>query len=186
MEPQIEVHGLVLPSHLRDLITAQLSKIEQRFGRLTSFRIAVRAPGLHHQMGENFFVSIRAALPGRPEIDVGKVRGDDPRDSDLAFAVNDAFRRMKRQLQRQSTLRVPSGHVHRGSLEGRILSLDPEKGCGFIAAEDGREIYFNMRSVLGNRFEDLLAGDRVAYHEEKGEKGPQASTVKLLKRRSHA
>lgn len=186
MEPQIEVHGLVLPSHLRDLITAQLSKIKQRFGRLTSFRIAVRAPGLHHQMGENFSVSIRAALPGRPEIDVGRIPGKDPRHSDLAFAVGDAFRRMKRQLQRQSTIRGESGHVRHRALEGQILSLDAGKGCGLIGAEDGREIYFHAHSLLGNGFEDLLAGDRVAYHEEKGEKGLQASTVKLLKRRSHA
>jgi cold shock CspA family protein/ribosome-associated translation inhibitor RaiA len=186
MEPQIEVNGLVLPSHARDLITAQLSKIEQRFGRLTSFRIAVWAPGLHHQKGENFSVRIRAALPGRPEIDVGRICGRDPRQSDLAFAVNDAFRRMKRQLQRQSTLRAPSVREHHGSSEGRILSLDPERGCGFIGAKDGSEIYFHAHSVLGHRIEDLIVGDRVAYHEEKGEKGPQASTVKLLKRRSGA
>lgn len=114
MEPQIEVHGLVLSTHARDLITAQLSKIEQRFGRLTSFRIAVGAPGHHHQQGENFSVRIWAALPGRPEIDVGRIQGKDPRQGDLAFALNDAFRRMKRQLQRQSGLRAPGAQPMKG------------------------------------------------------------------------
>lgn len=186
MEPQIEIHGLVLPSHARDLIMAQLAKIQQRFGRLTSFRITVRAPELHHKKGENFSVRVRAALPGRPEIDVGRTNGKDGRQSDLTFALNDAFRRMKRQLQRQSILLAPSAHGHHGSSEGRILSLDHERGCGFLGADDGSEIYFHAHSLLGDRFEDLLVGDRVAYHEEQGEQGPQASTVRLLERRSHA
>jgi cold shock CspA family protein len=45
---------------------------------------------------------------------------------------------------------------------------------------DGREIYFHRNSVLDGGFARLAAGARVTFAEEAGEKGPQASTVKLL------
>ena len=51
---------------------------------------------------------------------------------------------------------------------------------GFIETADGREIYFHRNSVLNDAFSRLAPGTRVAFSEEMGEKGPQASSVKLL------
>ena len=45
---------------------------------------------------------------------------------------------------------------------------------------DGREIYFNRNSVLGAAFDRMEIGSEAAFAEEQGEKGPQASTVRLL------
>jgi cold shock CspA family protein len=51
--------------------------------------------------------------------------------------------------------------------------------CGFIETADGREIYFHRNSVLDNGFERLTVGSEVRFVEEIGEKGAQASTVRL-------
>jgi cold shock CspA family protein len=51
---------------------------------------------------------------------------------------------------------------------------------GFIATTDGREIYFNARSVVSARFDELKVGMGVAYTEEAGGEGPQASTVRII------
>jgi cold shock CspA family protein/ribosome-associated translation inhibitor RaiA len=177
---QLETHGINLPSHLQDLIEAQLRKLEGRFGRITACRVAIRAPGAHHQMGEPYSVSIKVALPGNREVNVGRISHNrDPRQSNIAFAVNDAFRRASRQLRRQAQKLNGDVKQHFGP-EGRIASLDARKSCGFLTAADGREIYFHAHSVLGGKFDQLLIGDRVAYHEEEGESGPQASTVRIL------
>lgn len=178
---QIEVHGFELSSHVQDLVAAHLRKMEERFGRSIACRLVIRAPGAHHQMGEPFSVGIRVALPGGREVNVGRISNShDPRQADLVFAVNDAFRRAMRQLRRQASKLQDEDKQHIGNPVGRVVRLQPEKSYGFLATEDGREIYFHAHSVLGGRFSKLLPGDRVTYHEEKGEQGPQASTVRVM------
>jgi cold shock CspA family protein len=57
--------------------------------------------------------------------------------------------------------------------------LFPERGYGFLTTSDGREVYFHQNSVLGNKFKDLKIGTEVRFVEEPGDKGPQASTVRV-------
>lgn len=54
-----------------------------------------------------------------------------------------------------------------------------DEGYGFIQAGEDR-IYFNRASVLYDAFDQLAVGPRVAFAEEKGETGSQASTVRML------
>lgn len=63
-----------------------------------------------------------------------------------------------------------------------MAKLDPAGEFGFIETTDGRQIYFHRNSVLYGGFARLGLGARVVYVEEAGEKGPQASTVKPLKK----
>jgi cold shock CspA family protein len=58
--------------------------------------------------------------------------------------------------------------------------LSPVDEFGYLEAEDGHEVYFHRRAVLDGAFDRLTVGTRVSFVEEPGEKGPQASTVKLL------
>jgi cold shock CspA family protein len=55
-----------------------------------------------------------------------------------------------------------------------------DEGYGFLTAEDGREIYFHQNSVLHRAFHRLKIGMKVIFVEEQGEKGLQASTVRVL------
>ena len=58
--------------------------------------------------------------------------------------------------------------------------LDASGDFGFLEAADGHEVYFHRNSVLDGAFSLLAVGTHVAFAEEMGDKGPQASTVKLL------
>jgi len=98
----IETHGMPLSTSVREMIDAHVAKIRGRYGRLTGCRVVVRAPGAHHKGGEPYAISLHITLPGKREVNVGRVsNAHDPRLADLAFAVNDAFRRAMAQLQRQ-------------------------------------------------------------------------------------
>jgi cold shock CspA family protein len=66
---------------------------------------------------------------------------------------------------------------------GLVARIDPSGDFGFIATSDGREIYFHRNSVLNGAFERLKPGSSVAFAEEDGEKGPQASTVRPTSKR---
>ena len=80
--------------------------------------------------------------------------------------LQDRVRRMQGQVKTPE--RPPSGTV---------TKLGDE--FGFLEAADGHEVYFHRRSVLNDAFPRLKIGEQGTFVEELGEKGPQASTVKL-------
>ena len=69
---------------------------------------------------------------------------------------------------------------HEGQPIGTVVRLDPAGEFGFLRSSDGEEFYFHRNSVLDGNFSELAVGSRVTFADEIGEKGPQATTVKLL------
>jgi cold shock CspA family protein len=64
----------------------------------------------------------------------------------------------------------------------RVSKLVSTQDYGFLKTPEGREIYFHRNSVLNDAFSRLEIGTEVAFTEEEGERGPQATTVKLVGR----
>jgi cold shock CspA family protein len=69
---------------------------------------------------------------------------------------------------------------HDVKLQAKVIKLFPEMDYGFLETPDGREIYFNRDSVLDTHFNRLRIGSAVHFAGEVGEKGPRATTVKLV------
>jgi len=106
---QIEFENIQPSPELRTAIDQRLNGLESRFGRVTAGRIVVRGPGDRHQTGGQYQVTIRLALPDGREVNVGRTPTADERYADLTFAVDDAFKRARRQLQDQA--RIMRGEV---------------------------------------------------------------------------
>ena len=49
--------------------------------------------------------------------------------------------------------------------EGTIKKLVGDRGFGFIAQEDGSEIFFHRSKVTGEAFDSLTEGQRVSYEK---------------------
>lgn len=181
---EIDFQGLEPDERVRSVIAAHVRQLEERFGRITAGRVVLKGPGGRHRTGGLFEVSIRLALPDGREVNVDHTRQNDERYSDLPFAINDSFKRARRQLQ--DHVRKMQGDVKTsvGAPVGVVVELDPLGEFGFIETPDGREIYFHRNSVLGGEFAKLAVNSHVSYAEEIGDKGPQASTVKLLEKHS--
>lgn len=177
---KIDFQGLNVSAGTREAIAKHLAELEQRYGRVTACPVVLKGPGQHHRAGGLYEVSIRLSLPDGREVDISRTPKADERHSDLSFAIGDAFKRARRRLQDQ--VRRLQGQVkqHDGQPIGRVTRLDELGEFGIIEAADGQEIYFHRNSVLNNEFSKLKVGARVSYFEEAGEKGAQASTVKLL------
>jgi CspA family cold shock protein len=62
--------------------------------------------------------------------------------------------------------------------EGKIKRLMRDRGFGFIAATDGREIFFHRSELNNVEFDDLKEGDNLEFNVTQGAKGPQAVQVK--------
>ena len=181
---EIEYQGMEARPQIQAALAKHVADLEQRFGRVTACRVVLKAPGGHHRTGGLYEVNIRLALPDGREVNVDRTAQADERHSDLDFAINDAFKRARRQLQDQ--VRELQGQVkhHEGPPIGTVVQLDPLGEFGLLKASDGQEIYFHRNSVLGGDYSRLVVGSRVTYAEEMGEKGPQASTVKLMGKHS--
>jgi cold shock CspA family protein/ribosome-associated translation inhibitor RaiA len=177
---KIEFQGMAGTPELEAAIAAHVAQLEQRWNRITACRIVLKGPGQHHQAGGLYEIHIHLALPDGREVNVRRTAAADDRRTDLTFALNNAFKRARRQLQDRR--RRTEGQVkhHEGQPLGTVVRLDPSAMFGFLEAGDGREIYFHRNSVLNNAFARLAVGSRVNFAEEAGEKGSQATVVKLV------
>jgi len=61
---------------------------------------------------------------------------------------------------------------------GTVKKVVPERGFGFITAEDGKDYFFH-RSVLAATldFDQIAGGEKVNFDIEQDPKGPRAKNV---------
>ena len=176
---QIEFEGFQASPELQAAIEKHIADLEGRFGRVTAGRVVVKGPSDHHQTGGQYQVSVRLALPDGREVNIGRTPKQDERYADLTFAVDNAFRRARRRLQDQARLMRDQTKQHENQPIGTVVRIDASGEFGFLEGADGQEIYFSRNSILGDASK-IEPGTRVSYVEEIGEKGPQASTIKVL------
>jgi cold shock CspA family protein/ribosome-associated translation inhibitor RaiA len=177
---EIDFQGLKGNEKLRACVLKHVAVLEQRFGRITACRVVIKAPSERHRTGGACEITIRLSLPQGREVDIGRSEKPDDRHADAVVALNDAFKRARRRLQDHA--RRMRGHVksHDAPPIATVKRFDEVSGFGFLETEDGREIYFHKNSLLDGGSRQVAPGTRVTFFEEMGDKGPQASTVKLL------
>jgi ribosome-associated translation inhibitor RaiA len=98
---------------LTQLISEEVEALERVYGRLTSCQVTVRVPDNHHRTGL-YAVNIRLAMPGNYDIVVDQLPDNDSRFAIPQYAVTDAFRRAKRQIQdRAKKMRGETKTLHK-------------------------------------------------------------------------
>jgi cold shock CspA family protein len=96
--------------------------------------------------------------------------------------VREAFDTAARLLEDYVRRRRGQTKRHDPVAHGRVRVVMPGQDHGFLETVDGREVYFHRNSVVGGQFGALVPGTEVAFVEEPGEKGPQATTVRVVGR----
>ncbi|MFI5032866.1 MAG: HPF/RaiA family ribosome-associated protein [Reyranellales bacterium] len=92
---KISFQGSDTSEALNALIGEHVEALEKVYGRMTACHVMVQVPDRHSGL---FAVHIHAALPGGADVNIDHTPTADERFHDPQFAVNDAFRRAKRQL----------------------------------------------------------------------------------------
>lgn len=164
-------------------IREKAAKLELFYGRLMSCRVVVESPHRHHHKGKLYHLRIDMTVPGG-ELVVNREPDKRASHKDIYVAIRDAFGAARRKLQDYARRRRGVVKVHQATRHARVSKLFPEEEFGFLETPDGREIYFHRNSVLEPGFGHIEVGAEVYFAEEEGEKGPQASTVKLVGKRS--
>jgi CspA family cold shock protein len=61
--------------------------------------------------------------------------------------------------------------------QGKVKWFNARKGYGFIAGEDGQDIFVHYASISSEGYKTLNEGQDVTYDVVKGEKGLRAENV---------
>ena len=198
MIPLVETTFKNMPQSdvLETLIATEATKLERFYDRITRCRVLVEKPHRHHLHGAPYHVRVELDVPGTvivvgdaPTEHASLVRseGERLRKSDefagahkyAEVAVADAFRLAGRRLQDYARRIAGAVKTHEPAPIGTVSVMKDD--YGFIRTGDDREIYFHRNSVLAGAFDRLKEGSTVRFSEEEGEKGPQASTVTLVR-----
>ncbi len=63
---------------------------------------------------------------------------------------------------------------------GNVKWFNDQKGFGFIAAEDGKDVFVHHTVIEGQGYKTLTDGEAVEYECESSDKGLKATRVKRL------
>ncbi len=196
LTPSITFRGIDPSAALEAEIRARIGKLETYYRPIMGCHVLVELAERHHETGNRYHVRIDVTVPGEEivvtheaglhataqDVDAEKTTKEaeaDPERKHARVALREAFDIARRRLQ-------DYGRRQRGTVKasarqplGRVVQLFPIDEYGYIEAQDGHEVYFQKSSVLKNAFDRLTVGSTVSFAEEPGEKGPQASTVKV-------
>jgi ribosomal subunit interface protein len=160
-------------------IRERATKLDRYYDRIMSCRVIVEAPHRRHHQGTLFHVRVDVTVP-QGELVVSREPEERHSHEDVYVAIRDAFNAAQRRLAAYARRQRGDVKVHEAPPVSRISKLFSDEGYGFIEIPAGGEIYFHRNSVLNGAFDRLEVGDEVLCAEELGEKGPQASTVRLV------
>jgi cold shock CspA family protein/ribosome-associated translation inhibitor RaiA len=168
---QITAHNFTLSPAEEQEIRDAAAKLDDFASRILSCRVAIEVPRGRGRSGRQYRIHVKLDVPGE-EIVVRR-RSEEA----IPTAVQKAFKAVGRRLQDHVRRQRGDVKLPRRAPRGVVTRLFPWEGYGFLTSEEGREIYFDRRSVLNDAFDRLQEGAEVRYVEESGERGPQASTV---------
>ncbi len=162
-------------------VREKAEKLQLFFDRITGCRVTVEATHRRHAKGNLYHVHIEVGVPGN-KIVINRSAHDKHAHEDVYVAVRDAFNAARRRLEDHSRRRAGKVKTHEVPPHGKIARLFPYEGYGFIETSDGQEVYFHRNSLVDASFDALEAGQavRLVLAEMESDKGPQASTVKLV------
>ena len=63
------------------------------------------------------------------------------------------------------------------TVTGTVKWFNETKGYGFIAQEDGPDVFVHFSAIQGEGFKTLSDGQKVEFTVTDGQKGPQAENV---------
>ncbi len=183
---EISFRGIEHTTELDDLIRAEAEKLEKVCDYIIGCRVAVEKIQQSQRKGNPFRVRVDVTVPHGHEIVSKNKQSKEQVYQPLTTVIHQTFSNEREQLKELVHRQHNDIKRHtKQKTNGIVKKLFEEEGYGFIEGLQGQEIYFHKNSVLNNDFERITIGTGVRYTEEMGEKGPQASTVKIVNKPSY-
>jgi ribosomal subunit interface protein len=175
---KITLRNLEQSPALEASVREHAARLEKFYDGIIACSVVVEARHKHHRQGNQFHVRIDLSVPGAKLV-ASREPDQHHAYTDVYVALRDAFDSVRRRLEDYARQHDQRRKVHTPPAHGRISELHPEEDYGRIETSDGRSVYFHRNSILDADFDQLGVGTEVRFDEETGDRGPQASTVRV-------
>ncbi|HKJ65764.1 MAG TPA: HPF/RaiA family ribosome-associated protein [Desulfopila sp.] len=177
MELQVEARNVELRKGWQERIEEEKEKLIRNFASyLLHLRVVIEAT-THHKEG-GFEIKLVASVPNDTLVVSRKGAAVRPL---LVEAFDVLSLQLKENIRKKRKTETSPETPLDGNSFGTIRKLSPHESYGFISTPDMRDVYFHENALKNINMEDLSEGDGVLYGETLGDKGPQASWVRLAK-----
>ena len=177
MELKVESRNVELKKGWQMKIEEEKEKLIRHYaGFVLHLRVAIEATA-HHKEG-GYEVKIVATVPNDTVV---VTRKGEPVRPLLIEAFDVLALQLKEILRKKRKVKKHVDMSADGDRVGIIQKVSPHESYGFITTYDEREIYFHENALKNSSIDDLMEGDSVIYGESFGDKGPQASWVRVAK-----
>lgn len=175
MELKIEARNVELRKGWQTKIEEEQKKLIRHYPNFVlHLRVSIEAT-THHKQG-GYEIKLIATVPNDTVV-VSRsseiVRAALTESFDVLALQLKEIQRKKRKAKKQAT-----GGEHSDGV-GIIRKVSPHESYGFITSVDERDIYFHENSLKNLSIDDLSEGDSVIFGESYGDKGPQATWVRV-------
>ena len=177
MELKVEARNVELKKGWQMKIEEEKEKLLKHYASFVlHLRVSIEAT-THHKEG-GYEVKLVASVPNDTVV---VTRKGEPVRPLLIEAFDVLTLQLKEILRKKRKSKKQAEPVNAGDSVGIIYKVSPHESYGFITTYDDREIYFHENALKNADIDDLVEGDSVIYGESLGDKGPQASWVRVAK-----
>ncbi|HIP37814.1 MAG TPA: HPF/RaiA family ribosome-associated protein [Desulfocapsa sulfexigens] len=176
MDLKVETRNVELRKGWQKKIDEEKEKLIRHFANFVlHLRVSIEATA-HHKEG-GYELKLVASVPNDTVVVARKGENVGPL---LVEAFDVLSHQMKEILRKKrKSQKGADASLDDGAQYGVIRKLSPYESYGFIVSEDAREIYFHENALKDISIDSLTEGDSVMYGESRGDKGPQASWVRI-------
>jgi cold shock CspA family protein/ribosome-associated translation inhibitor RaiA len=176
MDLKVETRNVELRKGWQKKIEEEKEKMVRHFASFVlHLRVSIEATA-HHKEG-GYELKLVASVPSDTVVVVRKGENVMPllvEAFDVLSLQMKEIVRKKRQSQKSA-----EASVEEGAQYGVVRKVSPYESYGFIVSQDTREIYFHENALKDISIDSITEGDAVMFGESTGDKGPQASWVRL-------
>jgi len=177
MELKIEAKNLDIRKSWQDKIEEERNRLTRHYANFVlHLRVTIEATPGYKEGG--FEVRLVASVPN--DTVAVKRWGENVRSllTESFDVLGAQLKEIVKKKQNHKTAKV-SGAVIDGKSTGIVRKIFPEESYGFIVTDDQLDVFFHANSLKDVAIGELTEGDEVLFAMEVGDKGPQATWVRV-------
>jgi cold shock CspA family protein len=176
MDLKVETRNAELRKGWQKKIDEEKEKLVRHFASFV-LHLRVSIEGTAHHKEGGYELKLVASVPNDTVVVTRKGENVGP----LLVEAFDVLTLQMKEMQRKKRKSQKGNDfsAEESTQYGVIRKVSPYESYGFIVSQDAREIYFHENALKGISIDKINEGDSVMYGESRGDKGPQASWVRM-------
>lgn len=178
MDLKVETRNVELRKGWQSKIDEERERLIRHFANFVlHLRVSIAAT-THHKEG-GYELKLVASVPQDTVVVAKKGENVGPLLVEAFDVLSHQLKEILRKKRKNETSADASSAAR--AQYGVIRKLSPYESYGFIVTPDEREVYFHENALKDVLIDRLTEGDEVMYGESLGDKGPQASWVRIAR-----